>query len=113
MAARFCSSQSVALDLVKARQRKDSRLQLFLQVRPPPPTRSRRPDTQPSRAGLAKPGAHQGAPAPALGSPPCPCPLQKHCAQSAQTTAHKRPDEPSAGLARPLVPVPIDTLLPV
>lgn len=36
MAARFCSSQSVALDLVKARQRKDSRLQLFLQVRPPP-----------------------------------------------------------------------------
>lgn len=74
MAARFCSSQSVALDLVKARQRKDSRLQLFLQVRP----RSRHPDTQPSRAGLAKPGAHQGAPAPALGSPPCLCPLQKH-----------------------------------
>lgn len=32
MAARFCSSQSVALDLVKARQRKDSRLQLFMQV---------------------------------------------------------------------------------
>lgn len=31
MAARFCSSQSVALDLVKARQRKDSRLQVFLQ----------------------------------------------------------------------------------
>ncbi|KAM5200627.1 rho guanine nucleotide exchange factor 11 isoform 17-T17 [Hipposideros larvatus] len=31
VAARFCSSQSVALDLVKARQRKDSRLQLFMQ----------------------------------------------------------------------------------
>lgn len=74
MAARFCSSQSVALDLVKARQRKDSRLQVFLQVRPP----ARRPDTQPTRAGLAKPGAHQGAPALALGSPPCPCALQQH-----------------------------------
>lgn len=33
VAARFCSSQSVGLELVKARQRKDSRFQLFMQAR--------------------------------------------------------------------------------
>lgn len=36
VAARFCSSQSVGLELVKARQRKDSRFQLFMQARAAP-----------------------------------------------------------------------------
>lgn len=33
MAAQFCSYQSIALELIKTRQRKESRFQLFMQVR--------------------------------------------------------------------------------
>lgn len=36
VAAQFCSCQSAALGLIKAKQRKESRFQLFMQVRPRP-----------------------------------------------------------------------------
>lgn len=48
VAARFCSHQSAALELVKAKQRKDSRFQLFMQVRRGLPWQSRQaPRTRP------------------------------------------------------------------
>lgn len=34
MAAQFCSYQSIALELIKTKQRKESRFQLFMQVCP-------------------------------------------------------------------------------
>lgn len=62
MAARFCSHQSAALELVKAKQRKDSRFQLFMQVRRGLPWQSRQaPRTrppQPSRNPAAAPPRH-------------------------------------------------------
>lgn len=36
VAAQFCSYQSIALELIKTKQRKESRFQLFMQVRPWP-----------------------------------------------------------------------------
>lgn len=36
VAAQFCSYQSIALGLIKTKQRKESRFQLFMQVRPRP-----------------------------------------------------------------------------
>lgn len=36
VAAQFCSCQTAALGLIKAKQRKESRFQLFMQVRPRP-----------------------------------------------------------------------------
>lgn len=33
VAAQFCSYQSIALELIKTKQRKESRFQLFMQVR--------------------------------------------------------------------------------
>lgn len=35
VAAQFCSYQSIALGLIKTKQRKESRFQLFMQVHPP------------------------------------------------------------------------------
>lgn len=62
VAARFCSHQSAALELVKAKQRKDSRFQLFMQVRRGLPWQSRQaPRTrppQPSRNPAAAPPPH-------------------------------------------------------
>lgn len=39
VAAQFCSYQSIALELIKTRQRKESRFQLFMQVRSASPHR--------------------------------------------------------------------------
>lgn len=38
VAAQFCSYQSIALELIKTKQRKESRFQLFMQVSPWPPS---------------------------------------------------------------------------
>lgn len=46
MAAQFCSYQSIALELIKTRQRKESRFQLFMQVRSASPHRHRKQPVQ-------------------------------------------------------------------
>lgn len=88
MAAQFCSYQSAALELVKAKQRKDSRFQLFMQVRrglastPSPPRQSQRAPLGPQPPPRGGPGTLQ------LPSPCTPC---------SNTDRHRPRDTPARG----------------
>ena len=68
VAARFCSHQSIALALIKTKQRKESRFQLFMQVWPPrrglAASRSQcgRSSVKPTGVARDLPGCFPGAP---------------------------------------------------
>lgn len=124
VAAQFCSYQSIALGLIKAKQRKESRFQLFMQVRlpPPPPLAAlTRSWCASSSAGLTRatggllgcfPGAQGQACRPLLSTgraaqtPPHPStpPLSHAAASETLARAHSQ-DRPGIAVRRPCSPL--------